>query len=254
MIRAVVYFLLNPLAQVFLLAALGLWLRYRGKPRWSKGCLIGAAAWLLLISATPLPAVLIRGLERQHPVYQPSPGDSTATHVVVLGGGHSIAPALPPNDQLSPMALARLVEGVRIQRQLPNSRLVCSGFSSSGRTTQAEVQARAAILLGISPADTLLQTEPHNTRAEARAYAQRFGSRTRLILVTSAVHMPRALFWFRHFGLDPLPAPTDHRIKIDPTRSPYTFRPSSDKIDMMDRWLHETVGMAWAKINTLSNE
>jgi uncharacterized SAM-binding protein YcdF (DUF218 family) len=203
---------------------------------------------------TPLPNLLVYAKERQHPVYRPRPADSLATHVLVLGGGHTIAPDLPANDQLSARALARLVEGVRIHRQLPNSYLVCSGFSSTQRTPQAVVQAQTALLLGVPAADTLLLTDPKNTEAEARAYANRFGREKQLILVTSAVHMPRALYWFRYYGLAPIPAPTDHWVKVDPQRSPFSFGPDSEKIPMLDSWIHESAGMLWATTKTLLHD
>ncbi|MCB9352647.1 MAG: hypothetical protein H6573_34955 [Lewinellaceae bacterium] len=59
---------------------------------------------------------------------------------------------------------------------VPDSQLVCSGYSSSGRTAQAEVLAQAAVLLGVSPADTLMVKTPAHTEAEAIDYAARFGA------------------------------------------------------------------------------
>lgn len=250
MMRSFVQFFLESLTQVGLLALLGTLLYYRGRQRWARWCWGGAIGWLLLVSTTPLPEMLVLAKERQYAVFRPTPNDSTATHVLVLGGGHTPAPDLPATDQLSDRSLARLVEGIRIYRQLPNARLVTSGFSSTGGVAVAEVQAQAAILLGVPPSDTLLLTQPYNTAAEARAYAARFGTRQRLVLVTSAVHLPRAMQWFRTYGLSPIAAPTDHLMKIDPRFSTYTFGPSSDKIDMMDRWLHETVGSWWASLNS----
>ncbi len=252
--RSFVYLLLDPLTQLWLLAALGGLLYYRDRRKWGYGCWIAAVVWFALFSTSPLPQALVYAKERQHPVLQPVPTDSLPTDIIVLGGGSAYAPDLPATEQLSPQSRARLVEGIRLYRQLPRARLVCSGFSSTDAIPIATMQAHAAVVLGVPPADTLMLNTPHNTEAEARAYVARFGSERRLILVTSAIHIPRALFWFRHYGLDPLPAPADHRVKIDPRYSPYTFRPSSRKIEMMDRWLHEFVGLWWAKLKTITHD
>ena len=253
MIRPVVLFLLDPLTQVGLLALLGAGFAYRGKRRAARWCLAVATGWLVLVSATPLPQALVHAREKQYRVWRPAPNDTAATHVLVLGGGHTPAPDLPATDRLSDRSLARLVEGIRIYRQLPNARLVCSGFSATGSTPIATTAAHAALSLGVPPGDTLLLTQPHNTEAEARAYAARFGTSHRLILVTSALHLPRALRWFRAYGLRPVPAPADHLIKVDPRYSPYSFGPGSTNIELMDRWLHETVGTWWARIKTSTN-
>ncbi len=77
-----------------------------------------------------------------------------------------------------------------------------------------------AVALGIAPSDTLQSTIPHNTETEAFAYAQRFGTQTPLILVTSTLHMPRALFWFQQQGIAAIPAP--QIIMSSPTRKSHS--------------------------------
>jgi len=105
----------------------------------------------------------------------------------------------------------------------------------------------AAVALGVSPADTLCSAAPYNTETEAFAFTNRFGEAREVILVTSALHMRRALFWFREAGLDPIPAPANHYVKPDPEKSPYNFKPSAGKITLSGKLLHEWVGMGWAQ-------
>ena len=104
-----------------------------------------------------------------------------------------------------------------------------------------------AVALGIAPADTLQSTQPYNTQTEAAAYARRFGTTTPLVLVTSALHTPRALYWFRQQGIDAIPAPTGHYVKPDPEESPYGWKPSATKIEITGALLHEWAGMVYAK-------
>lgn len=209
-----------------------------------------ALAWLFLISTTPLPVFLAKQRESRHAVLWQIPDSIQRPHILVLGGGHSIAPSLPPNDQLSHQALSRLAEGIRLKQQRPGARLIGSGNSMSNLTPQATVLMNAAVALGIAPADTLQSTAPFNTETEAFAYAQRFGTAEPVILVTSALHIPRALFWFRQAGIRAIPAPTDHYFKPDPEKSPYGWKPSTEKIAMTAALMHEWAGMAYARYKT----
>ncbi|MCI4647571.1 ElyC/SanA/YdcF family protein [Phaeodactylibacter sp.] len=221
--------------------------RHKTLSHWIFGYAFG---WLLLISVTPLPIYLAQQRESRHPILWRIPDSLQNAHILILGGGHSSAPTLPPNNQLSHKALVRLVEGIRLKRQHPAAKLIGSGKSSSKRAPQATVLMNTAVALGIAPSDTLQSSIPYNTETEAIAYAQRFGTQTPLILVTSALHMPRALFWFQQQGIEAIPAPTDHYVKPDPEKSPYNWKPSAAKIKMTAALLHEWAGMLYAKWKT----
>lgn len=249
MIRLVVNLLIDPLNHLLLILLAGAFFYWRGRSKAGRFCLWYSVCWLLLISVSPLPSWLSAHWERSYPVLTQErfpPADSSGLNIVVLGAGHSVNPTFPPNDQLSENALPRIVEGVRLYRQLPFSKLICSGYSSTARLSQATVLANTAVVLGVTPSDTLQMPEPYNTEAEARTYSERFGCERPLVLVTSAVHMPRAMFWFRYYGCDPIPAPTNHLIKPDPDYPPFPFKPSIRKMEMTKKLLHEYVGMIYA--------
>lgn len=112
---------------------------------------------------------------------------------------------------------------------------------------QAELMARTAVLLGVPPADTIMVKSPANTEAEAFDYTARFGQGQPLILVTDALHLPRAMFWFRQAGLGPVPAPANHLVKPGAERRPFPFKPSLRKVEMADKLLHEWAGMAYGR-------
>lgn len=168
-----------------------------------------------LLGSTPLvPVLLINSLEdRYDPLDVNSLSGPGNYHILVLGSGHGFDDRLPSTMLLSRTALGRLTEGIRIHRLLPGSKLVFSGYSSSGRTTQAEMLQQAALLLGVDPGATLVQTEPSNTYEEAMIYSGNYGTSHQLILVTNAAHMPRAVMAFEKFGIKPIPAPANYRLK-----------------------------------------
>lgn len=70
-----------------------------------------------------------------------------------------------------------------------------------------------ALLLGVSKEDTILQTEPGNTNEEAGIYSSNFGGSNPVILVTSAVHRPRAVILFQKAGIEPIPSPINYRLR-----------------------------------------
>jgi uncharacterized SAM-binding protein YcdF (DUF218 family) len=202
----------------------------------------------LLISTSPLPNFLLDSLEKQYPPLRDVstlPRDS-GWLILVLGAGHTDNPALPVTNQLSETELVRLVEGIRLYRLLPGSRLVTSGRKGKDdRQSQAAVVRKAAIALGVPPeqVDTLAFTI--NTRDEALHFREKFGPATPLLLVTDAVHIPRAMQWFRKMGLQPIAAPTNHQLKDEPSKRPLRLLPNSGSISRMEMVVHEYLGMVW---------
>jgi uncharacterized SAM-binding protein YcdF (DUF218 family) len=245
--RQIAHFLINPLIHFWIALLAGLFLSYRGSKKLSYWIIGYAVLWLFLTSISPLPVYFAKQREARYPVLWQIPDTLPAPNILILGAGFSTDPTLPPNTQLSRKALSRLSEGIRLKNQHFNAKLIGSGYAGSKDTPQATVLMNAAVALGVSPIDTLQSTQPFNTETEAIAYAHRFGTTTPLILVTSALHMPRALYWFRQQGIDAIPAPTDHYVKPDPKKSPYTWKPSTTKIEITGALLHEWVGMIYAK-------
>ena len=169
-------------------------------------------------------------------------------HILVLGGGHTFDKRLPANSQLSENALGRLSEGIRIHRMLPGSKLITSGAGLEGQLTQAEILRNAAILLGVDSASVRMQTQPFNTWTEAGEYKKNFGNSAQLILVTSALHMPRSVYLFKKAGLNPMAAPTNFRVKKSDNINRWFWVPSSGNIAKTEAVVHELLGLLWARL------
>ncbi|NBC27891.1 MAG: hypothetical protein GVY08_13590 [Bacteroidetes bacterium] len=208
-------FLIDPFNMLWFLVGIGLVCQLMKKKRAATIVFIGAGVWFLIISTPLIPTKLLDSLERQYePVRVHQIEDTQApTHIIVLGKGHGFDDRLPANSLLSTKALGRLAEGIRLHNQLPNSTLILSGYSASGRTPQAEMLRNTALLLGVEKEKTRMQTEPGNTLEEAKFYAENYSGNERVILVTSAVHMPRAVMLFERAGIEVLPSPANYRLK-----------------------------------------
>jgi uncharacterized SAM-binding protein YcdF (DUF218 family) len=198
------------------------------------------SSWLLVPLEQRYPALL------HHETVSWGPKDSTSPKwIVVLGGGHRSDPSLPANSQISAAALSRVVEGVRLHKAIPGSKLLLSGGVVFDPVPEAEVMAQVVVLLGVKPQDIRLESESRDTAEEAEIIAKIIG-RERFILVTSAAHMPRSMALFRRRGLEPIPAPTDFRAPNTLSSGPGRFLPGASSLGQTQAALHEYLGLAWS--------
>jgi uncharacterized SAM-binding protein YcdF (DUF218 family) len=103
----------------------------------------------------------------------------------------------------------------------------------------AQVYGKALARLGLPAADMVLEPRSHTTwqNAEfARAPLARIGAQ-RVWLVSSALHLRRAEFAFRHFGIAVTP------VRADYARSAWSLLPLAGNLSLTDHALHEYAGM-----------
>ena len=67
----------------------------------------------------------------------------------------------------------------------------------------------------------------------------------RVVLVTQAFHMPRAVRLFRSAGLEVVPAPTNFITGGDTVIGPLSFVPRINALRNSYYALHEWLGIAW---------
>jgi uncharacterized SAM-binding protein YcdF (DUF218 family) len=198
----------------------------------------------LLFSASyaPLCSPVTTPLEREYATYRP--GGVPVDYIAVLGSGYVSDMNLPVSSEVDPTGVVRLVEGIRIYRLNPGSQLIFTGYDAGDPESYPEKMKELALELGIPEGDVLAFTGPKDTEEEARLIVSRFAD-TKLVLVTSAAHMPRAMGLFRKAGLEPIPAPTNHLGR--PVLSKWVF-PDADTLYRSKAWLHEQIGLIWARL------
>jgi uncharacterized SAM-binding protein YcdF (DUF218 family) len=203
---------------------------------------------LLVLSYSAVSGRLLGTLERRYaPVTDVSAAAGRVRWVVVLGGGSSGDEGVPAAMRLSESSLARLVEGMRLQRQLPGSRLLLSGGSVFGSDPDAETMRALAVDLGVDPAGLDLDTVSPDTETQAEVVRGRLGGEE-FYLVTSASHMTRALALFRKAGTNPIPAPTHFLTQKNRGLAPSDFFPSPGGLGTAQAAAYEYLGLAWAKV------
>jgi uncharacterized SAM-binding protein YcdF (DUF218 family) len=235
---------------ILILGLLCLWATRR--QRLGKGLVTLGTLLLLLFSSSLISSRVLASLEQRHPaLLHPEsvswgPRSSASPKwIVVLGSGHVSDPRLPANSQISPVALSRVVEGVRLQKVIPGSKLLLSGGVVFDPVPEAEVMAQIAVLLGVKPQDIMLESDSRDTADEAAIIAKMIG-RERFILVTSAAHMPRSIALFSKHGLQPIPAPADFQAPNTQSSDPVRFFPGVRSLVQTQTAVHEYLGLAWS--------
>lgn len=189
----------------------------------------------------------LKSLEREISPVAAVPAGGGYHWVVVLGGGSYSDQAIPLYLRLSKDSLARLVEGVRLYRQLRGAKLLVSGGQVFGFGSDAEAMRDLAVQLGVNPADIVTDVASQDTEAQAVIVRKVVGDAP-VLLVTSASHMPRSVSLFRKAGVEVLPAPTYFMAQSNEAFSPTDLFPSVDGFNEAQRVVHEWMGIVWAKL------
>ena len=238
--------LFAPLSICILAIAAGLvLLLFTRKQR--AGKLLASAGFLLLVACAYgwLGGPALWALERQHAPLAAAPPE--AKWIVVLGGGTSSDATLPMTGRASAATLARLVEGVRLQRQRPGSKLLVSGGVVLGSGSDAEAMSALAVALGVPGADLVTESGSVDTESQARIIRDIVKGEP-CVLVTSAAHMPRSLALFRKAGLNPVPAPT-HFLSQPHDGLRYTdFFPQAERLQGVASAAHEYLALGWGRL------
>ncbi|WP_232001742.1 YdcF family protein [Legionella spiritensis] len=202
-------------------------------------------AVLLATSLGWLPYVLTTHLENQyHVVDKPDPAIS---RVVVFSGGQVDIPGKPAGDLLNTASIKRLIEGIRLLRQLPSGKLLLSGGGYGGELPEAERMRQVVSLFALPPGDVILETRSLNTADQAQAI-KHWVHEEPFYLVTSAIHMPRAMALCRSQGLHPVAAPADFTFFWNDERWGKFYVPNAHNLVYLTIALHELVGQVWGKL------
>jgi uncharacterized SAM-binding protein YcdF (DUF218 family) len=247
--RRLVDVLLAPLTLTVLALVLGVVMRSRAGARVQRfgTRLIGAGIIALLCLSYGIPFDFVaRALENRYPAAS-SPSELTDVRwIVVLGGGTNAVPERPVTAWPGEGSLYRIVEGVRLHRALPVTKIVFSGYDAGNTMTSAAVGAALAKSLGVAAEAIVTEERPRTTGEEAARLKEIVGGE-RFLLVTSALHMPRAMMLFTRAGMKPIAAPTGHRSGERRTLADW-LQPSAGRIVLAEATWHELLGLVAASL------
>jgi uncharacterized SAM-binding protein YcdF (DUF218 family) len=199
---------------------------------------------------------ILHTLEAQYPPLQVAElmpyknggiGPRSVKWVVVLASGVAGDPTLPIQLQISHYSRVRLMEGIRLHRLLPGSKIILTGGIGFDGPPEATTLSRVAEELGVAKSDMILEVESRDTK-DHPLYVRHIVKEEPFILVTSAFHMPRAMRLFVKQGLAPIPAPAGHWKPAKEFWSPENLFPSASGLRLAELAYHEYMGLTWAWI------
>ena len=245
LLRTVLQFT-QPLSLIWLL--LGIWLLRVIWSRRGTGLWMPATSWLLLtiISCTPLASVLLAGLEGQNPKVELSQLPA-ADAILCLGGGAEPSLSEPTGFHLKTGA-DRLSTALTLAAagKAPLLILGGGGYPHQGKTF-SEADAVRDYLAKHVPLKTELHSvgvcsDTHDESLKVAALMRQRGLK-RLLLVTSASHMPRTLAVFRKTDVQVIPVPCNYQSSLNHLGElQWLHWPSYHGFEIFSFWVHENIG------------
>jgi len=230
---------LSPLA-FGLLLALGMlvgWRRFPRALRWFAA----AATCLLIVSMCPVGAnLLVRQIETRVPASDAC-AEPAPTTIVVLAAGFEREPADAGDfNSLESDSIRRALAGIELWRRTPGATLVFAGGGPFATSESAAMQ-RMAELLGV-PADSIRREDRSQTTWENAQQLRLLSPAlpAQIWLVSSAMHLPRALIAFRVAGFEPCAYVSDRRY-VPPGGVGY-YLPQSSALIKTESAIHELIG------------
>ena len=261
LIKKILSAMLMPLPFGFIMLFLALIILSLGYRRFAKGLGFSVLMFWYVLSIAPVAEFIASPLEYEFPKYQ----QQSVAYVIVLGGYHNSDERFPISSLLSQESLMRLSEGIRIYRENPGAKLLLSGYKFHDEISNAEAMSRVAQAFGVPEADIVIAPQPKDTAEEAAHWAhflkaqqlkaQKLAGNNvnqNFALVTSAMHLSRAVYLFQYQGLQPIPAPTAYGTGGHHGTHWRDWFPSANALSLSESAWHEYLGKAWAIIrNTL---
>jgi uncharacterized SAM-binding protein YcdF (DUF218 family) len=195
---------------LLLIIALGLWLI---NSKLTPAFIIAALIIVFLSGNTWVSNWIAQSLEWQ---YIPKTELPTAAAIVVLGGGIR-SQAYPRPDVDFSEAGDRVWYGASLYRAGKAPKIIVSGgriIWKGGGKPESEDLTKLLVRMGVPAGDIIPEADSMNTRDNA-VFVQKIlkaNNFKTILLVTSAMHMPRSMAIFKHLGIKAIAAPTDFRV------------------------------------------
>lgn len=240
------WFLFSPANFLIFLAVAGVGALFTRFARLGRNLLVGVTAAYVVCGFGPIGNILIRPLEDRFP--RPSEPMSAPAGIIVLGG--ALKAELTNARGVTTLAEegGRMTETAILALRFPSARIVFSGGSADmgpGERDEAHAARQLLVSLGIPAERILMENRSLNTEENALLTRELVPplAGQQWLLVTSAVHTPRAMGVFRHAGFNVVAYPTDYLTEGSPADF-WKIRASPNTgIAILDAAAHEWAGL-----------
>jgi uncharacterized SAM-binding protein YcdF (DUF218 family) len=234
--------LLSPIVVVILLAAWGAWRKRRGP--------VLLALLLLYLASMPIVAKSLVRLSEQAAVRLTAASQPRVDAIVVLSG---MLKTVVASDGVATewSDFDRFQGGIELYQAGRASRLIFTAGVFPWRPLaipEGLYLKQFAERMGIPATHMEVSDRAGNTEQEALAVRRLLPvAEPRILLVTSAFHMPRAAHIFRHAGFEVHPYPVDFLGDVEDT-TPMDFFPSAYDLRLTDIVVREWIGRAYYRL------
>ena len=245
----------QPSRAALILIILGLVLSAGRRARTGRRLAIFGVTLLALILIGPLGHFLAAPLEARFPAL---PDDMDPPDgIIVLGGSVDEQQSAKRGRITFTEAVERLTAPIGLMRRFPNARLVFSGGSaalSGDKVTEAEIVKRFWREVGLDQGQVVYEDRSRNTYENALFSRELVEPKAgeRWLLITSAMHMPRAVGIFRQVGFPITPYPVDYRTD-GRIWSLGLVKSSAQGVSTADLAAHEWIGLLAYRLTGRSN-
>lgn len=200
--------------------------------------------WVTIWSLPPVSDAVRASLEQR---FENRPVESIpqADAIVVLGGGERGTPPDWPYPDLASGA-DRIWHTARLYRAGKAERVIVTGGRigwHGERRSGTEAMRELLVDLGVPESAILIDDQSRSTRENAVEVARIVNEQEldNILLVTSALHMRRALATFRAAGLNPIPATADFEVLPEAAHA-LRWLPDSQALHDSTRAIKEYLG------------
>ncbi|ACI20824.1 YdcF family protein [Thermodesulfovibrio yellowstonii] len=191
-----------------------------------------SALLVYLISIEPVKDLLLYPLEKSYSVSEKLDADA----IVILGGGVYSWASFPEDSS------NRLFTGYLVYRKtkLP---IIVSGGAVEGKISDSAAMAAMLKEFGVEDSKIIEENKSRDTAQNALYVAKicKEKSFKKVILVTSAYHMKRAVKFFKQAGLEVLPYPAD--FKQSNHYNIYSFLPKFGNFALSSKAIREHIAL-----------
>jgi uncharacterized SAM-binding protein YcdF (DUF218 family) len=221
--------------------------------RWRKAAFATASAGVIWVVFWSLPASSLWAggrLEQLYP-HHPPWALPTAQAIVVLGGNTANNRRNWFEPYSSQTATSRTDTAALLYKAQRAPLIILSGAALDGTLSEAQMMANALTQQNIPAGAMVLEARSYTTYENALYTASQLKEHhiSQILLVTSALHMPRAMAVFRKQGISAIPAPSEPQIVV-PDEPGFSFwQPNKRALDASRSIIKEYVGLLvyWAR-------
>ena len=219
---------------------------YKIKPTLFSYLSLVPLLWLLICSMTYPSVLLIKNLEDKYPVVPLQSQEWRKTEaIVVLACNYFEDEHLPFVSRWPNCSMQRNLHAALMYREHPMPIFLAGDvLGSTDKYSQASHNKYFFKQMGVRSSDIFIIPKGVNTETEVNALASILNDK-HISLVTSASHLPRAVFYFEEKNIKVLPIPVEHFSRLNVM--PVVGLPNAASLYRSERAIHEYLGLIYQK-------